>query len=163
MQSRACPSCLKGVQRWLSKEAAAGNAPKGLSGIACPAWGRVGTSSEVPKVWRPQLQPGWAPVALRDSLWFPQLGQSMLNKLNKVCGGKNTKEKLQENPAHSPSCQVQQLPTGCVHCHILLRPRTHSKPVPPQARAGTAPPRDSPKERGGIPWADPEVASDRLL
>lgn len=125
MQSRACPSCLKGVQRWLSKEAAAGNAPKGLSGIACPVWGRVGTSSEVPKVWRPQLQPGWAPVALRDSLWFPQLGQSMLNKLNKVCGGKK-KEKLQENPAHSPSCQVQhrlQLPTGCVHCHILLRPR----------------------------------------
>lgn len=175
MQSRACPSCLRGVQRWLSKEAAAGNAPKGLSGIGCPAWGHVGTSSEVLKVWRPQLQPGWAPVALRDvvcgsSAWAVNAEQS-------VCvGKKSAKEKLQENSACSPDCQVQQrlnrrtqqLPHGlCSLSHSAQAQGTHSKPVPQQA-PGPAPlchcqgePEGA--QREGIPRADSEVASDRLL
>lgn len=114
-------------------------------------------------------------------LWFPQLWQSMLNKLNKMCvGGESTKEKLQENPACSPSCQVQrklQLPKGCVHCHILLRPRGHTAnqchhrplaqhpcglPGHGQPLPGTAPRRGE-GSHGQGPWADSEVASDRLL
>lgn len=105
-------------------------------------------------------------------MWFPQLGQSMLNELNKVCGGKKSKRKIARKPSLFPrlpgaaetadKCSSSHM--VCVHCHILLRLRGHTanqchkRPLAQHpAWAGTATARESPRgyQREGIPRAAP--------